>query len=189
MKQAQKGFRKGGAVAVAVAGDAAGYVDSFRRRYDPQVTRIMPHITLAFARGLETVPWSLARPSIERNVTQVLPFTVHVAGADVFTQDGFVLWLKPTDDQDELLSLRKIVLRAFPDVAFERPDDFVPHISIGFFGTQDALLKARDTVQHELHPFSFRVAYISFLQADTGNIWQCVDTVELGGLKTGTSCR
>jgi 2'-5' RNA ligase len=188
MKQAQKGFRKGGAVAVAVAGDAAGYVDSFRRRYDPQVTRIMPHITLAFARGLETVPWSLARAGILGDLREMPPFTVHVAETGVFVQNGFVLWLRPTVEHDELVSLRNIVLKPFPDVAFERPDDFVPHISIGFFGTQDALLKARDIVQRELHPFSFRVAYVSFLQADEGDIWQCFDTLDLGGLESGTSC-
>jgi 2'-5' RNA ligase len=188
MKQAQKGFRKGGAVTIGVVGDAAGYVDSFRRRYDPHVTRIMPHITLAFARHLETAQWSLARAGILSDLTEMPPFTVHVAETGVFVQEGFVLWLGPNVEHDELVSLRNIVLKPFPDVTFERPDDFVPHISIGFFETQGGLMRARDAVQHELHPFSFRVAFISFLQADEGDIWQCIDTVELGGLETGASC-
>jgi 2'-5' RNA ligase len=188
MRQAEKGFRKGGAVAVGVTGDAAGYVDGFRRRYDPHAARIMSHITLAFAGSLETEQWSRARSAIQKDLRASPPFSIHVADTGLFVQGGFVLWLKPVDEHDELLSLRSVVLQAFPDVAFDRPDDFVPHISIGFFATLESLLAARDVVQRELHPFSFRVASISFLQADEGDIWQCVDTVELGGLKTGASC-
>lgn len=188
MEQIQKRFRKGGAVTVSVTGDAADYVDSFRRRYDPHAARIMPHITLAFAGSLETEQWSCARSAIERELHASPPFSINVADTGMFVQGGFVLWLKPVDEHGELLTLRNVVLQAFPDVGFDRPDDFVPHISVGFFDTQETLLAARDTVQSELHPFSFRVASLSFLQADEGDIWQCVDTVELGGLKTGASC-
>lgn len=188
MEQAQQGFRKGGAVAASVSGDAAGYVDSFRRKYDPHVARIMPHITLAFAEGLAKSRWFLVRHRIEQDLMGILPFTIHVAETGVFTREGFVLWLKPTDEHGELQMLRTVILKAFPDVAFDRPDDFVPHISIGFFETQDNLLQARDAVRHELHPFSFRLAHVSFFQADAGDIWQCVDTIELGGLKSGTPC-
>lgn len=173
---------------VGVTGEAADYVDSFRRRYDPHAARIMPHITLAFAGSLETEQWSRARSAIDRELHASPPFIIDVADIGMFVQGGFVLWLKPIDEHGELLTLRKVVLQSFPDVAFDRPDDFVPHISIGFFETQEILLSARDTVQRELHPFSFRVASISFLQADEGDIWQCVDTVELGGLNTGASC-
>jgi hypothetical protein len=49
------------------------------------------------------------------------------------------------------------------------------------------LLDAQGTVRRELIRFSFRVGSISYLQADEGNIWQCVDTVELGGLSTGVT--
>lgn len=181
MTQARKRFRKGGAVAVSVEADAAGYVDSFRRRYDPHVAHIMPHITLAFAHDLETVQWSQARPRIERDLQELPPFTVHVAETGVFVRDGLVLWLRPTVENGELISLRSVVVREFPGVTFERPDDFVPHISIGFFETEESLLRARAVVQRELRPFSFRVAFVSFLQADEGDIWRCVDSIKLGG--------
>ena len=187
MAQAQKGFRKGGAVAIGVAGDAVDYVDSFRRRYDPHVARIMPHITLAFARELESAQWHLARPCIEGDLAEISPFTIRVAETGTFIQEGFVLWLKPVDEHDELTLLRNIVLKAFPGVVFERADDFIPHISIGFFEAQEDLRKAQDIVQHELHPFSFRVASVAFLQADEGNVWQCVDSIELGGPEVRSS--
>ena len=83
---------------------------------------------------------------------------------------------------------KRQILQSFPELAFDRLDDFVPHISIGFFAGREALLEASDTVQRELIPFSFRAGYISYLQADEGNIWQCVDTVELGNLEAGGSC-
>jgi 2'-5' RNA ligase len=187
MEQDRKRLRKGGAVAVAVSDDAAGYVDSFRRRYDPHVTRIMPHITLAVAPELDVCDWMPAHVRIQEALTQVPPFTIRVAELDTF-MDDLVLWLRPTAPHGELLTLRQTVLGSFPDVAFDRVDDYVPHISIGFFAGREALLEAQDTIRRELTPFSFRVAYISYLQADEGNIWQCVDTVELGGLSTGVTC-
>jgi 2'-5' RNA ligase len=184
MEQDRKRFRKGGAVAVAVSGDAADYVDSFRRRYDPHVTRIMPHATLAIAPELDVYDWMPVRPRIQEALAQLPPFTIRVAELDTF-MDDLVLWLRPTAPHGELLTMRKLILGSFPDVAFDRVDDYVPHISIGFFTGREDLLEAQDTIQRELVPFSFRVGYISYLQADEGDIWQCVDTVELGGLSTG----
>ena len=187
MQQDKKGLRKGGAVAVVVSGDAAGHVDGFRRRYDPHVTRIMPHVTLAFAPELDICDWMPARPRIQEALAQLPPFTIRVAELGTF-MDDLVLWLRPTAPQGELLTLRQTILQSFPELAFDRLDDFVPHISIGFFTGRQALLEAQDTVRRELIPFSFRVGSISYLQADEGNTWQCVDTVELGGLSTGVTC-
>jgi len=180
MEQDRKRFRKGGAVTVAVSGDAADYVDGFRRRYDPNVSHIMPHVTLASAPELDVCDWMPARPHIQEALAQLPPFIIRVTELGTFMDEN-VLWLRPTALHGELLMLRQTILGSFPGVAFDRTDDFVPHISIGFFASSDDLLKARDTVCGELIPFSFRVGFISYLQADEGNIWQCVDTVELGG--------
>lgn len=187
MEQDRKRFRKGGAVAVAVSGDAADYVDGFRRRYDPHVTRIMPHVTLAVAPELDVCDWMPARPRMQEALAQLSPFTIRVAELGTFIDD-LVLWLRPTAPHEELLTLRQMILGSFPGVAFDRVDDFVPHISIGFFAGREALLQAQDTVRRELIPFSFRAGCISYLQADEGNMWQCVDTVELGNLEAGGSC-
>ena len=187
MEQNAKRLRKGGAVAVAVSGDAADYVDGFRRRYDPHLARMLPHITLAVAPELDVCDWMPARSSIQGALAQISPFTVRVAGLGMF-MDDLVLWLQPTSPHGELLTLRQTILGLFRDVAFDRVHDFVPHISIGFFTRREDLLEAQDTVCRELIPFSFHVAYVSFLQADEGDIWQCVDTVELGGQETDGSC-
>ena len=187
MEQDRKRLRKGGAIAIAVSGDAADYVNDFRRRYDPHVARILPHITLAVAPELDACDWMPARPRIREALSRIPPFTVHVVELGTF-MDDLVLWLQPNVPHDELFTLRQMVLGSFPDVVFDRVDDFVPHISIGFFTSREALLEAQGTVRRELTRFSFRVAYVSYLQADEGNIWQCVDTVELGGLSTGVTC-
>jgi len=151
------------------------------------VTRIMPHITLAVAPELDVCDWMSARPRIRGALAQFPPFTIRVAELGTFVDD-LVLWLRPTAPHGELVTLRQIILESFPDVEFDRVDDFVPHISIGFFASSEDLLEAQDAICRELIPFSFRVGSISYLQADDGNIWQCVDTVELGGLSTGIAC-
>jgi 2'-5' RNA ligase len=185
MEQNAKRLRRGGAVTVAVPGVAADCVDAFRRQYDPNVTHIVPHITLAFAPELDVCDWMPARPRMREALTRIHPFTVQVTGVGTF-MDDLVLWLRPTAPHGELLTLRQTILRLFPDVAFDRVHDFVPHISIGFFAGRQALLLAMNAVRQELVPFSFRVAHLSFLQADEGNIWQCVDTVELGEEEAGS---
>ncbi|HWQ21253.1 MAG TPA: 2'-5' RNA ligase family protein [Clostridia bacterium] len=187
MDQNRKRLRRGGAVAVAVSGDAADYVDSFRRLYDPHVASILPHVTLAVAPELDVGDWMSARPLIKEALSQVQPFAIRVAELGTFADD-LVLWLRPTVPHGELVTMRKMILGAFPDIEFDRVHDFVPHISIGFFTGRQALLLAMDAIRPELVPFSFQVAYVSFLQADEGDVWQCVDTVELGGLNTGITC-
>lgn len=187
MEQSRKRLRRGGAVAVAVSGDAADYVDSFRRLYDPHVASILPHITLAVAPELDVSDWMCVRPHIRAALSEVQPFTIRVAELGTFTED-LVLWLRPTAPHGELRTMRKMILGSFPDIEFDRVHDFVPHISIGFFTGRQALLQAMDAIRPELVAFSFRVAHVSFLQADEGDVWQCVDTVELGGLNTGVTC-
>lgn len=188
MELPQKRFRKGGALAVGVSGDAEEYVNGFRRRYDQHVSRIMPHITLAFAPELDLDQWSQRRARLAETLVALDPFIVHVAETGVFLQEELVLWLKPVAARGNLKRLRDIVLAAFPDVLFERRYDFVPHISIGFFETAQALSAAKSAVDGDLRPFSFRVSFLSFLLADTDDVWQCVDTIDLGEQSAGRTC-
>jgi len=180
MEQNAERFRKGGAVTVAVPGNAREYVDAFRRRYDPNMAHIIPHITLMFAPDLDAHGWFSQHPRIEAALGRIDAFEVRVSRVAMFPED-FVLWLQPTDSHGELFRLRQTILELLPGVAFDHPHDFVPHISIGFFSGQGALAEARAVVERELIPFSFQVAAVSFLQADEGNVWHCVDTVGLGG--------
>jgi len=173
-------LQRSGAVVLCVPGDAAGYIDMFRRRYDPHVAQIMPHITLAFATELDTVTWQAARRHVQDTLAGLSPFTISVAETGTFEGGEPVLWLRPRDSAGEILMLRQTVLQAFPHIRFDRPDDFVPHISIGFFRTQKELAGAEQAVRRELRPFSFRVAFVSFLYAGEKDIWKSVDALELG---------
>ena len=183
MKQEELRLRKGGAVTVPVAGNAAAYVDTFRRRYDPHVDLIMPHITLAFAAELDACDWMPFRSRIQAALADMPPFDLQVRAVDTFP-DSLVLWLKPDDPDGQVATLRNCIMSTFHGVEFDHADNFVPHISIGFFETPEQLEAARTVVARELVPFTFHVSYLSFLQADEGNVWRCVDTVELG---TGTT--
>jgi len=71
MEQEELRLRKGGAVTVPVAGSAAAYVDTFRRRYDPHVDLIMPHITLAFAAELDACDWMPVRSRIQAALADI----------------------------------------------------------------------------------------------------------------------
>jgi 2'-5' RNA ligase len=183
MDQEELRLRKGGAVTVPVVGAAAMYVDTFRRRYDPHVDLIMPHITLAFAAELDAYAWMRARSRIQAALADVPRFDVQVHAADAFA-DNLVLWLKPDDPDHQFAKLRSCFMDSFPGVEFDHAGNFVAHISVGFFKTPAELEAARTVVAQELVPFTFYVSYLSFLQADEGNVWRCVDTVELG---TGTT--
>lgn len=178
MKQAEERLRKGGAVTVAVPENVRSYVDGFRKRYDPHMTHIIPHITLVFAHDLDAQDWFERRAALAAELAKIDPFEVTVAQVATFPQE-FVLWLEPTDTHGELAALRETVLRLLPGIAFDHLHDFVPHISIGFLSSQSTLAQAQGAVQHELVPFSFRVSAISFLQADAGDVWQCVDAIGL----------
>ncbi len=110
-------------------------INEFRRKYDPHVHLIEPHITFVFL-----VPESVGEASlvshIERVSSQWRPFPIHLQGLQKAWDHWLFLILAAGNEN---------VIRLHQDLytgilASCRREDipFVPHLGLGLFATQDA---------------------------------------------------
>lgn len=112
----------------------AGSIKQLRKKYDPQVELIEPHITIVFP-----VPESIGEQHLLSHIQNVLltwrPFTIRLKGLQV-SWDNYLFLLVDEGKSD--------VIRLHDDMyvgvlAEHRRDDvsFVPHVTLGSFSAGD----------------------------------------------------
>jgi len=108
-------------------------IQAIRQRYDRQVRRWMPHITLLYPFYPREV-WPAAIPALVSACAQIAPFDVTIAAFDYFRQprQQFALWLAPVTPEP-LIALQTALWRAAPDCDSTRrhAHGFTPHLSVG----------------------------------------------------------
>ena len=103
-------------------------IHQFRKKYDPQVDLIAPHITLMFP-----VPESVGEDTLVRHLESVLcnwqPFPIHLQGVQISSDDHLFLLLQEGNGK---------VIRLYDEiytgilVEYRREDiPFVPHVTLG----------------------------------------------------------
>ena len=105
-------------------------INSFRRKYDPQVELIAPHITLIFP-----VAESFAEANLVQHIEGVLsswqPFPFHLLGVQK-SWDGYLFLMIPEGDAD-IIRLHNELYTGM--LAGQRQEEivFVPHLTLGVF--------------------------------------------------------
>jgi 2'-5' RNA ligase len=105
-------------------------INQFRRRYDPQVDLIEPHITLMFP-----VPESIGEKNLVNHLESVLrgrqPFPIHLQGLQKSWDDYLFLMIQ--EGRTDIIGLHNEiytgVLASFPKG--ELP--YLPHVTLGVF--------------------------------------------------------
>ncbi len=147
-------------------------IDRWRRVYDPNHKIIPPHITLAFP----FMPRNLWPENLPKIVDCWKPFNrfgVTLAELKSFAGEESILWLKPQDD-GSLMRIRSAFEKCFPDYFVASEFAFVPHLTIGFFNSEEALLQAQKLIAQQLRALSFmvdEVLYVTFEKEDAWCIW------------------
>lgn len=105
-----------------------------RKKYDPQVELIEPHITIVFP-----VPDSIGEQDLISHTQNVLlawqPFTIHLKGLD-WSWDNY-LFLLVQEGKSDVIRLHAGLYVGV--LAEYRQDDvsFVPHVTLGSFSEDD----------------------------------------------------
>ncbi|HVG19109.1 MAG TPA: 2'-5' RNA ligase family protein [Blastocatellia bacterium] len=105
-------------------------INAFRKKYDPQVELIEPHITLMFP-----VPESIGEDKLVHHLHSVLsgrqPFPIHLRGLHKSPDD--CLFLLVQEGKTEIIDLhRKIYTELLADYRKEDAP-FIPHVTLGVF--------------------------------------------------------
>ena len=157
-------------------------VDDWRRTHDVQYRVVPPHITVGQPPFVPEAEWPFVRPAVVDLMRDFRPFNVTLAefsSFETFDQDNHVLWLKP-EDRGKVRRIREALEDRLPSYVEELPQDYVPHLTVGFFDSIKELRSAMRNLSREITPLRFRVQELAYLVVDDEGIARVRDRVALG---------
>ena len=108
-------------------------LDAFRRKHDPYVDLIAPHVTFVFP-----VPDSVGEENLTGHIGRVLsgwePFDIHLAGFDKSWDHWLLLLLK--EGNKRVIRLYEQLYTGILAPHLREDLEFIPHVALGYFGTQ-----------------------------------------------------
>jgi len=130
-------------------------IDQFRRKYDPTVDLVEPHITILFP-----VPDIVGVESIIEHIKHVLatwsPFQIHIHG--FHKSWDHCLFLTLEEGQNNIIKLNREIYTGIL-AQYRRTDiKYIPHISLGLFVKNVAEYNLKDPKQLELDKVKYEVA-------------------------------
>lgn len=110
-------------------------IQALRRRYDRQIDRWMPHVTLVYP-FVTRNQFPEAKKKLRAACADFAPFTVRLAQFRYFKESRTV-WLDP-EPADMFRELQAALQRSFPDFddVSKHPNGFTPHLSVGQGGAE-----------------------------------------------------
>ncbi len=151
-------------------------IDRFRRKYDPHVDLIQPHITLVFPIGDKNIN----KAALEKHIKDILkdekPFKIHLQGLDKSWDHWLNLTLKEGDD--EVIALHNKLYTGILVPFFRKDLGYIPHIGIGLFVAENSGYKVTDPTLQVLDENKYKLA---LREAESLNFdyWTELDNLEL----------
>lgn len=150
-------------------------LQAIRRRYDPQVVLIGPHVTLLFAARAEL--GANLSDGLRRLAHQISPFAAAFGETQLHAsaRDGaHYLYLLPKPAAAERLKvLFTRIQTMLPTSAVDHFERFVPHITLGRFADRPTALRAQAAVL-PLAPCEGEIRDLRLLASTAGNIQELV---------------
>ncbi|KPJ73598.1 hypothetical protein AMJ52_03530 [candidate division TA06 bacterium DG_78] len=150
----------------------------WHRLYYPFHTTVPPHITLAFPFILEK-NWQRKRSALNDCLKTFKAFDITLRELAVFTGSQRVLWLKP-EDSGNLLRIHTALAEKFSDYFVASEFEFTPHLTIGFFESDEMMYEAKNKISSEMKPLHFLVDEIVYMVCDEDEVWRIRDKIILG---------
>ncbi len=113
-------------------------VNSFREKYDPKWHIIPPHITLVSP--ISDVTEKQLTKHVENIAEDIQPFSIHLIGLTK-TSDG-CLFLLVKEGKEKIANLHHRLYSGILDSYIPTDLPFIPHITLGNFGTEESALYA-----------------------------------------------
>jgi 2'-5' RNA ligase len=174
-------------VRIPVSGDTAlviippeeisAVIIGWHRLYYPFHTTVPPHITLAFP-FMPEKEWEHNYSALENCLNKFKAFTITLRELAVFTGSQCVLWLKP-EDSGNLVRIHTALAETFPDYFVALEFKFIPHITIGFFDSEELMYEAKTKISSEMRPLHFLVDELVYMVCDEDEVWRIRDRINL----------
>ena len=155
-------------------------IDKWRRAYDPNSNVIPSHITIAFPPFISEKQWLQERENFTAFFRVFEPFKVTLQKLGHFKGDSFVLWLEP-EDGEHILRMHYALQKQFPKHVPISEFEYIPHLTIGSFESEEVMLQAKKTISSECKPLKFNVDNVVYIVMDNDDIWHVKDRISLAG--------
>lgn len=172
------------AVVVIPPESVAGPVQAIRHRYDRQVRRWMPHITLLYP-FVPREAFDAVEPRLAEAARRIAPFEVTLTDFRWFHHGGqsYTLWLQP-EPAGALIHLHSALREAVPhcdDTARYR-GGYTPHLSVGQVRGPERLEAVAGSLRAQWRPLRFLVdrVYLIWRNAPPDDVFRIDRSVVLG---------
>ena len=169
---------RGSALVYLLPQETARAVDVWRQRYDPYFPYIPPHVSITYPPFVTELDWERLRPLVTDCLKGVKAFDALLATTGVFTVPQKVLWLRP-EDHGNFAAIHNLLERTFPAQVPASPLGYVPHVTLGFFDTLEALESIRANVMSAWQPQRITVGQLVLLQNVSEDEWMARDYIDL----------
>jgi 2'-5' RNA ligase len=160
-------------------GEISGEIDRWRRIYDPHHEGIRPHITVAYPPFIPEKDWAMNRPALAEFLEDYPPFSIMLKELGTFAGSPAVLWLRP-EDGGRLTRLHDALVALLPAYTLTSPLGYVPHLTLGFFDTPEALAEAQKVILSEIKPLHFEADELIYMVFGDDDVWHTCDRLALG---------
>jgi poly(A) polymerase len=175
-------------VRVPVPGDTAfvvippkeisSVIVEWHRLYYPFHTTVPPHITLAFP-FIPEKQWKQNYTALENCLKNFKTFTITLRELAVFSGSQHVLWLKP-EDSGNLVRIHTALAETFPDYFVASEFEFTPHLTIGFFESEEMMYEAKNKISSAMKSVQFWVGEIVYMVCEEDKVWRIREKIILG---------
>ncbi len=159
--------------------EISGEIDRWRRVYDPNHEGIPPHITVAYPPFIPEKDWGMNRPALVECLKDFQPFTITLKELGTFAGNPSVLWLRP-EDEGALSRIHSALASRLSTYVLTLPVGYVPHLTLGFFESQEALSKAQEVILSEIKPLHFQADELIYMVFGDDSVWRIRDRLPLG---------
>lgn len=130
-------------------------IDKFRRKYDPTIDLIEPHITVLFP-----VPDTVGEKALVEHINHVLeiwvPFHIHIQG--FHKSWDYWLFLTMKEGGADVMRLNREIYTGILAPYRKNDIEFIPHIGLGLFVKNSADYNFRNPQQLEFDEVKYEVA-------------------------------
>jgi 2'-5' RNA ligase len=143
-------------------------IQDIRKKYDRQINRWMPHLTLLYPFRPEN-EYSLLEKSFSDECKSIGPFKIHLREFKYFNhgKQRYTLWLNP-EPTGLITNLQSKIQRIVPDCndVIKYKQGFRPHLSVGQIQGKNNLIEIMKNLQNEWKEIYFLVNEIFFISRE-----------------------
>lgn len=143
-------------------------IQEVRKRYDRNIDRWMPHITLLYPFRPQT-QYTNVEESFSKTCKNISPFEISLNNFHYFSHgyQRYTLWINP-EPNNLLIDLQTELLKIVPDCndVNKYKNGFKPHLSIGQVKGRDVMLETINKLQREWKEIKFTLNKIFFISRE-----------------------